>query len=446
MTNPFRLPDPLHQSTSEEVPTGAGSPDSLFERDDEIRQVAKTLAEHGADAVAFDLALDLVLNEIVQQALHTTDATGAAIALTRDGEMVCRATTGTNAPDLGVKVEMDSGLSGACLRSGQIQDCADSETDQRVNAETCRQLGVRSMLIAPIKDGEQCFGILEVLSTRANAFAERDVNTLLVLARLVAEKKRDAEQGTFNPAEPLEAMRADVRGDRYEYAEQSSGAGEISPEPVVDEGGGLWTTVLVVLVIGVAIVLGVVIGWRGAFVGRTAVGTQNPAALNAAKVNSDQSTAADSNHPTALTGAGFEQQNPAEKPAETRPQNPVPPGGLVVTQNGQVIYRVEPTNAVRAPTNRGVAQSSGNLLVHRIEPQYPLEAREKGIQGPVILDVQIQRDGRVGTVNVVSGDPMLSEAAVMAVKQWVYQPFAMNGKPVERQTRITIRFVLPSSE
>src|SRR5579863_6585157 len=150
MTNPFRLPDPLHQSTSEEVPTGAGSPDSLFERDDEIRQVAKTLAEHGADAVAFDLALDLVLNEIVQQALHTTDATGAAIALTRDGEMVCRATTGTNAPDLGVKVEMDSGLSGACLRSGQIQDCADSETDQRVNAETCRQLGVRSMLIAPI--------------------------------------------------------------------------------------------------------------------------------------------------------------------------------------------------------------------------------------------------------------------------------------------------------
>jgi len=84
-------------------------------------------------------------------------------------------------------------------------------------------------------------------------------------------------------------------------------------------------------------------------------------------------------------------------------------------------------------------------LIHQVKPEYPPEAKAKGIQGRVVLDVQVQGDGRVGTVKVVSGDPVLSEAAVTAVKQWVYQPLAAKGKPVERQTRITIRFTQPAS-
>src|SRR5262249_21221046 len=68
----------------------------------DVTQVAKTLSEHGGAAVAFDLALDLFLNEVVEQARLATGATGAAVALMREGEMVCRATTGEHAPELGV--------------------------------------------------------------------------------------------------------------------------------------------------------------------------------------------------------------------------------------------------------------------------------------------------------------------------------------------------------
>lgn len=451
MTQPFRLPDPSSETPSgEEKPSRGASLRFAGAENDELNQVAKTLAEHGGGAVAFDLALDLVLNEIVEQARSATGATGAAIALTRDGEMVCRATTGVNAPDLGMRAEMDAGLSGACLKSGEIQQCSDTETDPRVNAEACRQLGVRSMLIAPVSDGQQCFGILEVLATRANAFGPKDVNTLRVLARRVAENKREAEEGTLNPAEAPEVALAEIRGEPQEHAEQSFAAEEISSEPAADQPTAdnkseAWTSVLVVLVIAVAVLLGVIIGWRRAVLGRRTVETHQAATPRATSVNPQASSAALANNPTSSAGAGSNQTGSAEKPKTTHAENSVPVGGLLVTENGKVIYRVEPANRVRTAGSGGAGKSSTSRLIHQVEPEYPPEARAKGIQGPVVLDVQVQGDGRVGTVTVISGNPMLSEAAVTAVKQWIYQPFSVKGKPAEGQTRITVRFTLPAS-
>ena len=451
MTQPFRLPDPSSETPSgEEKPSRGASLRFAGAANDEINQVAKTLAEHGGGAVAFELALDLVLNEIVEQARSATGATGAAIALLRDGEMVCRATTGVNAPDLGMRAEMNAGLSGACLKSGEIQQCSDTETDPRVNAEACRQLEVRSMLIAPVSDGQQCFGILEVLATRANAFGPKDVNTMRVLARRVAENKKEAEEGTLNPAEAPEVALAEIRREQQENSEQSFAAGEISSEPTAapattDRRSDAWTSVLVVLVIAVAVLLGVMIGWRRAVLGRRVVQSHQVATPSATSVNPQVSSAPPANNPTASTGAGSEQTAPTEKAKPPRAGNSIPVGGLLVTENGKVIYRVEPANPVRTAGSGGAVKSSTSRLIHQVEPEYPPEARAKGIQGPVVLDVQVEGDGRVSTVNVVSGDPMLSEAAVKAVKQWVYQPFSVDGKAVERQTRITIRFTHPSS-
>src|SRR6266852_3264273 len=99
--------------------------------------------------------------------------------------MVCRATTGGDAPDLGVRFEMTTGLSGACLQTGKVQQCDDTETDSRVNSEACRNLGVRSILVLPLADGKDPFGILEVFSSRPSAFRERDVRILQVVARRV---------------------------------------------------------------------------------------------------------------------------------------------------------------------------------------------------------------------------------------------------------------------
>src|SRR5271155_703028 len=75
-----------------------------------LAELATALSAHGGGSLSADLALDLVLNEIVEHARLATGATAAAIALVRGDEIVCRATTGANAPDLGVKLDVHSGL------------------------------------------------------------------------------------------------------------------------------------------------------------------------------------------------------------------------------------------------------------------------------------------------------------------------------------------------
>src|SRR5215475_4322782 len=77
----------------------SGQATQFFSDSSNLTQVAQTLAAHGGGAVSVELALDLVLNEVVEQARAATGATGAAVALFRDGELTCRATAGENAPD-----------------------------------------------------------------------------------------------------------------------------------------------------------------------------------------------------------------------------------------------------------------------------------------------------------------------------------------------------------
>jgi protein TonB len=74
---------------------------------------------------------------------------------------------------------------------------------------------------------------------------------------------------------------------------------------------------------------------------------------------------------------------------------------------------------------------------------YPPAARAQQIQGAVTLDVQIGEEGAVHNIEVVEGNPLLADAAVQAVRQWRYRPYSVDGRPVEMQTRVTIRFTLP---
>lgn len=81
-------------------------------------------------------------------------------------------------------------------------------------------------------------------------------------------------------------------------------------------------------------------------------------------------------------------------------------------------------------------------LLKRVPPEYPEQARQKSIQGTVILNVILKKDGSVVVQNVADGDPALSPAAVEAVRQWLYEPSLLNGQPVDIQTRITVVFTL----
>src|ERR1700745_25657 len=93
--------------------------------------------------LALDLALQMVLHEIVEEACAATGATGAAIAVYHEGELVCRGSPGITAPPLGSRLDLGVGLSGECLRTRRIERCNDAETDPRVDFEACSRLGVQ---------------------------------------------------------------------------------------------------------------------------------------------------------------------------------------------------------------------------------------------------------------------------------------------------------------
>ena len=81
-------------------------------------------------------------------------------------------------------------------------------------------------------------------------------------------------------------------------------------------------------------------------------------------------------------------------------------------------------------------------LVTKVMPVYPPLAKQTHTQGKVVLNALIDREGKVKALELVSGEPLLADAAVDAVKQWVYRPVLLNGDPVEVITRIDVNFTL----
>lgn len=80
------------------------------------------------------------------------------------------------------------------------------------------------------------------------------------------------------------------------------------------------------------------------------------------------------------------------------------------------------------------------LLLEHPDPEYPAEAREKHIAGAVVLSVLIGEEGTVQTLTALTGPQILRDAALAAVKQWTYEPYQLNGRPVPVQTTVTVNF------
>jgi putative methionine-R-sulfoxide reductase with GAF domain len=129
--------------------------------------------------------LEAALQLLAERAQYITGASGAAIALLENGEMICRASAGPSAPALGAEVQVKSGLTGESVRSRQALRCDDAETDSRVNRESCRALGIKSVMVVPLVREQEVIGVFELLADRANAFEERDVTALERLAEMV---------------------------------------------------------------------------------------------------------------------------------------------------------------------------------------------------------------------------------------------------------------------
>lgn len=132
-----------------------------------------------------EVDLEPAISLIAERAKALTGASGAAIALRKGEEMVCRARAGRTAPDLGVRLQSDSGISADCVRTGQVVLCHDAQDDPHVDAAVCQRLGVRSILAAPLRHFRRTLGVFEVFSGAPHAFAERDVATMQLLSSVM---------------------------------------------------------------------------------------------------------------------------------------------------------------------------------------------------------------------------------------------------------------------
>jgi TonB family protein len=101
------------------------------------------------------------------------------------------------------------------------------------------------------------------------------------------------------------------------------------------------------------------------------------------------------------------------------------------------------TDAPRPKKLRVSQRVMAGQLIHRVEPEYPEAAKAQGISGMVVVQLQIDREGHVVQTDIVSGDPLLTEAAVNAIKQWQFKPYTLDGEPVEVETTASVRVGLP---
>jgi periplasmic protein TonB len=122
------------------------------------------------------------------------------------------------------------------------------------------------------------------------------------------------------------------------------------------------------------------------------------------------------------------------------------PGAIKMTDLSAPHSPIEPPAVDTHKTSEKRMVKSGSVqqaqLITRIEPRYPPLARQTGTQGTVLLHAIISVDGRITALEVVSGHPLLVQAAIDAVRQWRYRPTYLSGEPVEVETSITVIFRL----
>ena len=162
-----------------------------------VAAVQRQVEALGSD---FPAALKLVSDS----ALTLLHASGAAIALAESepGFMVCRATSGPDAPPVGARLQVGSGFSGECVKSGLLLRCDDTEVDSRVDRESCRALGIRSILAAPVRAAGKSVGLIEIFSPHPHAFSDADGKGLQRLAesvQSVADREARAKKLSSHP-------------------------------------------------------------------------------------------------------------------------------------------------------------------------------------------------------------------------------------------------------
>jgi TonB family protein len=465
---------------------------------------------------------DAILGTIAVAAHALTGANGAAIAMPRGGDVVCVGRSGELAPELGDLLNVESGISGECLRTGTIMRCDDASRDFHVDAEVCRQLGLQSIAVVPLRGQYGRVGVLETFSARSYAFSEEHMDLLGRLAGLAEAAWAQApEAGELTP------LPAEEPGSQEFVSEELPGEGlsaEDFPSPPLRAASlpvaatvqtevltrkarlagasaaltrmgeaitaglrselrnqrrwrygtiaGLATVFVILLAVlgwkiwykaslqnrsadssqsvsrGPADPTGVGLAWEpGAehlvsqpasapAARRTVPGTAFPASSSQVTKSSAAIRPVDSAIRGKLLVQGPPDRGQTTTVAADAPQIPTPEGG---SNNVEPLLPASPSlPKLTVPISQGV---SGGTLVHKVMPVYPSEARQLHVQGTVVLDATINEQGQMEDLKLVSGSPLLAQAAMDAVRKWRYSPYLLNGKPVRKETQISISFI-----
>jgi len=422
---------------------------------------------------------DALLGAIAIAAQTMTDATGAALGMRRDGSVACVGRSGETAPALGARLSEDSGISGACLRQGRIQRCDDTASDPRVDAEVCRDLGLRSIAAVPIRSRLETVGILEVFSTSARAFTDQHLAHLSSLAELADVAGTKAIVDAPSP----ESMSPAVDLVSQPFPPISSSLGTVKAflaKPLwryLAVGGG----VAVLALFSFAT-------WRmwGELKSRdeakpiireapTPVATASETALPDVRLSSKPSPRGTGSAETAsksLSKGGVVQAARIEaEPDDGLIRNIAvesssnskgagsarvgkastedasasdPPQVAMVSSPGESLHGIFADQTLLPSLSPPLSQGVVPLALERqVMPSYPSNARMLRLEGKVLLRAVVSGEGKITQVKTVSGHPILAKAATDAVRQWRYRPALLNGVPTPIETDITLNFKLP---
>jgi len=322
--------------------------------DSSVAKMNSSLAAQGIEST--ELALDLILHDIAERARQATSASGAAIAIHQDDAMVCRAAAGAIVPDLGAKITTEHGLSGAFVRTGETQWCADTNADERVDPDACRQLGVRSLAVVPVFAGTSLVGVFEVFSAKPQAFCEQDLHTLQDLAQWVTE----AVQGASGTAAARQQGLAVVGSGSpivtlSQLASRTGASGVLarSSGRVFDPRNRLLRIGIVVAALLLCSLLAFRWGWQKAHSDRsTAASLSSTAPIQSSAVTPQPS-------PTLHDSSGAA-DTLAKRESSPKPQAGKLRGGLTVYEKGSVIYQQIPRPAPDPNTRAGQLPATAN--------------------------------------------------------------------------------------
>ncbi len=418
-----------------------------------------------------DVALDLVLEQIVSQTRLSTCATGAFIGWVRGGQMVARALNGVTSGEFVTYLRRDPRMVDACLRTSTLQYCHNSENFPGLDAAVCRSLGARSIVLVPVlKDAKEKIGVLGAFSSQADAFTAGDLVAIQSMSQRVADTIARVDELASDSVARVPAQVQEISRAPSQVLAESIKA------KAVALALGARKSLLAALVAGTLLLAGWALSRSVPHDGLHLFARNSRAVAGQSSAPAPKPALPDPPIVQPLKPAVI-----VAAPAEPLPAKPSPPksslpkyssplsvrakhhlpdleientldddSGIVVfedtgVQGASTTPHDSGARSVSASSPPGMVPERTALarVVDRVEPEYPDAAKVHHIQGIVVLDVLVGGDGRVQRLSPVRGYPRLVAAAADAVRQWRFEPIIRNGRPASFETNITLTFALP---